>query len=123
MELTQEQFEAVITNEPVRQKDICEAIKILYEIEISPRNLRYYIKEHNDRYNAGGYDDVIVDLGKGTFRTKDDAFIKPYNKRRTKHAFSELLGAYYCEKRRNLNKNLSFELFVQNELAEQQKME
>lgn len=121
MELTEKQFEEVITTEPVRQKDICETIKILYDVDISPRHLRNFIKAHNDAYNAGGHDDVIVDLGFGTFRTKEDAYIKPYNKRRTKHAFSELLGAYYCEKRRNLNKNLSFELFVMNELEEQKK--
>lgn len=121
MELTQKQFEEIITEEPVRQKDICEAIKIIYDVDISPRHLRNFIKAHNDTYNAGGYEDVIVDLGNGTFRTKDESVIKSYNKRRTSHATSEWLGAYYCEKRRTLNKNLTLELFIEQTLKEQQK--
>lgn len=103
-----EQIMAVMTEKPQLQANICESLKIIYDIDISTRELRKQFKAINQDHIDGTGDVMIISNAKGSYISKTNDQRRKFNESRKHQALSLLYGVYQSEKRMQNDANMSF---------------
>lgn len=110
-----EQILSIMTEQPQLQSNICEGLKLIYDIDISTRELRKQFKAINQEHIDGTGDVMIISNTKGSYISKTNEERRKFNENRKHQALSLLYGVYQSEKRMQSDANLSFKDWLNNQ--------